>query len=68
MEAVRSSTISRTSPRLFSSFSRRPACRHCWTAAWQPARLKMKVMAGSRPSASSRSMTSGLDGVQIRLR
>jgi hypothetical protein len=34
-------------------------CRHCSTAAAQPARLKMKVMAGSRPWASSRLSTSG---------
>jgi hypothetical protein len=39
--------------------SRRPACRHCWTAASQPARLKMNVIAGSSPAASSRSMISG---------
>ena len=45
--------------RASSSLSRSPAYRHCWTAASQPARLKMKVMAGSSPSASSRSMTSG---------
>ena len=42
--------------------SRRPACRHCWTAASQPARLKMNVIAGSRPAASSRSMISGRYG------
>ena len=42
--------------------SRRPACRHCWTAASQPARLKMKVIAGSRPAASSRSTISGRYG------
>ena len=39
--------------------SRRPAFRHCSTAASQPARLKMNVIAGSRPAASSRSITSG---------
>jgi hypothetical protein len=47
-----------------SSFevSRNPAYRHCATAASQPARLKMKVIAGSRPARSSRSMTSGRTG------
>lgn len=68
MEAVRSSTISRTVRRFSSSLSRNPAARHCCTAASQAARLKMKVMAGSSPSWSRRSMTSGRDGVQIRLR
>ena len=38
--------------------SRRPAARHCWTAASQPARLKMNMIAGSSPSRSSRSTTS----------
>ena len=49
----------RTSWRSSSVVSRSPACRHCWTAASQPARLKMKVIAGSRPSASSRSIGRG---------
>ena len=39
-----------------------PAHTHCLAAASQPARLKMKVIAGSRPSRSSRAMTSGRDG------
>ena len=36
------------------------------TAASQPARLKMKVIAGSSPSRSRISMTSGRDGTQMR--
>ena len=43
--------------------SRSPERRHCGTAASQPARLKMKVIAGSSPSASRRSMTSTRLGV-----
>jgi len=39
-----------------------PAAKHCWTAASQPARLKMNVIAGSRPAPSSRSMISGRYG------
>ena len=47
--------------------SRRPACRHCWTAASQPARLKMNVIAGSSPAPSSRSMISGRYGGGVAL-
>src|ERR1700709_1993285 len=46
--------------------NRSPAPRHCWTAAEHPARLKMKVIAGSRPSRSSCSMTCGRLGTHIR--
>ena len=43
-----------------------PASRHCRTAASQPARLKMNVMAGSSPAVSSRAMTSGRRGARNR--
>ena len=45
---------------------RSPAARHCWTAASQPARLKMNVIAGSSPAPSSRSMISGRYGAALR--
>jgi hypothetical protein len=43
---------------LLAVLRRSPERRHCSTAAAQPARLKMKVMAGRSPSRSSRSSTS----------
>ena len=45
-----------------SVVSRSPARTHWATAASQPARLKMKVIAGSSPSRSSRSSTVIRDG------
>ena len=45
-----------------SSVSRNGLRRHCATAPSQPAREKMKVIAGSSPSRSRVAMTSGRDG------
>ena len=52
----RTPRISSRSSAAWSAAGRR--CRHCCTAASQPARLKMNMIAGSSPSASSRSTTS----------
>ena len=46
--------------RSFSFVSLIPACKHCLTAASQALREKMNVIAGSKPSLSSFSITSGL--------
>ncbi len=62
MSAVRRSAISVMTAASSGVARRRPASRHCRTAASQPARLKMKVIAGSRPSASSRPITCGRRG------
>ena len=59
MSAVRRSAVCWITPASSGVVSRSPAARHCWTAASQPARLKMKVIAGSSPLASSREITSG---------
>jgi hypothetical protein len=59
----------RISARSSALVSRSPAARHCCTAASQPARLKMKLIAGSRSARSSRSITSARGGgCQRRLR
>ena len=63
---MRASTIARTSAASDGVLSRKCARRHWPTAASQPARLKMKVIAGSNPSASNRSMTSTRLGVSRR--
>ncbi len=63
MSAQRASTTRRISSRSSGVVSRTPQDRHCWTAASQAARLKMKVIAGSRPARSSCPTTSARLGV-----
>ncbi len=53
----------RISSRSSGVVRRTPHDRHCWTAASQPARLKMKMIAGSSPARSSCSTTSARLGV-----
>ena len=60
------SAYARISSRSAGVVSRRLALRHCWTAASQPLRLKMNMIAGSSPSASSRSTTSIRLGTRAR--
>ena len=59
MSAVRRSATCWITSASSGVVSRSPATRHCSTAASQPARLKMNVIAGSRPLESSREITSG---------
>ena len=59
---MRRSTTRRISATSSSLVSRSPARTHWATAASQPARLNTKVIAGSRPSRSSRSSTVIRDG------
>ena len=66
MSRVRRSAISVMAAASSAVVSRTPASRHCRTAASQPARLKMNVMAGSSPAVSSRAMTSGRRGARNR--
>ena len=66
MSAARRSTNSVIAATSSGWVSRSPAARHCWTAASQPARLKMNSIAGSSPAASSREMTSGRYGGRDR--
>ena len=51
MSLVRRSAISVITAASSGVVSRRPASRHWRTAASQPARLKMNVIAGSSPAA-----------------
>ena len=62
MSAVRCAATDSIKDASSGVVSRSPAARHCWTASSQPARLKMNVIAGSSPAASSRSMVSGRYG------
>ena len=59
MSAVRRSAVCWMISASSGVVSLSPALRHCCTAASQPARLKMNVIAGSSPEASSREITSG---------
>ena len=62
MSAVRLATMAAISSASSGVVSRRFAVRHCCTAASQPARLKMNVIAGSRPARSSLAITSARRG------
>jgi hypothetical protein len=65
-EPVRRSMTSAIAERSTSSVSRIPDPRHWCTAASQPFRLNTKVITGSSPARSSRSMTSDRDGGRYR--
>ncbi len=62
MSEVRSATSAAISSASAGVVRRRFAARHCCTAASQPARLKMNVIAGSKPARSSLAITSARRG------